>query len=155
MVGAAIGSQVANPFLVVVFAFLSHFVLDSLPHWEYTIDHIKKRNHSKRFFRDLGKVFVDILFGFSLLLLVLSNFSDKDMSLAVLFPLLLGGFFAIVPDLITFTHWQTKYKVLKWPNIIHGPIQPSSWYPNKINPQRIGFIAEVLIIIVAITVLIG
>ena len=35
LVGAAIGSQVSSYWLAFLFGLMSHYLLDSLPHWDY------------------------------------------------------------------------------------------------------------------------
>jgi len=88
--GAAIASKISNPFLALPLAFLSHFLLDMLPHDEYSIENVKKKRWNKSFF-DFLKVFGDISFGFLLLYL----FSGKE---AIIFA---GAFAAMAPDGIT------------------------------------------------------
>ena len=90
LLGAAIASRISNPFLALPLAFLSHFLLDVLPHDDYSIENIKEKHWDKAFF-DFLKVFGDIAFGFLLLYL----FSGKE---AIIFA---GALAAIVPDGIT------------------------------------------------------
>lgn len=88
-VGAAIAQETGNPVLGMIFAFLSHYVLDFIPHIEYPVS--GKRKLKEIPIRDFLKVAADIFIGFSIVL-----FFAKNLPLA-----LAGGFFGMLPDLIT------------------------------------------------------
>jgi len=77
--------------LALVLAFLSHYLLDSIPHQDYSIKNIKQRHWSNAF-PDFLEVFLDVFAGFFIILL----FSDNAL------PALLGGFMACLPDFISF-----------------------------------------------------
>ena len=90
LLGAAIASRISNPFLALPLALISHFLLDSLPTKEYSVLSIREKHWGKTF-PDFIKVFLDIAFGISLILL----FSRDN---AVIFA---AAFLAIAPDAIT------------------------------------------------------
>ncbi len=89
--GAAAISTITNPFLGIISAFLSHFLLDILPHQEYSILNIRHGQWQDAF-TDFLKISLDLSFGFLIVILFAKN----------LFLGLLGGFVALVPDGITF-----------------------------------------------------
>jgi len=89
LTGAAIATRVQNPILGLLLAFLSHFVLDFIPHREYATfpgDPIKERWKGK--LTTILKIAVDFLIGVSILLILSKN---KILALS-------GGFLAISPD---------------------------------------------------------
>ena len=45
--GAAIGSAVNNIWLAIILAFLSHFLLDLMPHIDYPLKNIEKKQWHK------------------------------------------------------------------------------------------------------------
>lgn len=96
LVGVAIATKTANPALALPLAFASHFVLDLIPHWN---PHIYTQ--MKKFGRVNGKTtalvaldsFLSLLIG---LLFTLQKYPDLgQMALIVL-----GAFFAVLPDLL-------------------------------------------------------
>lgn len=91
LTGAAIAAKVKNPFWGFLFAFLSNYLLDSLPHTEYSIENIREKRWKKSLF-DFLKVSLDIFFGFMLILF----FSKSSLLIFT------GAFFAILPDGLTF-----------------------------------------------------
>jgi len=89
--GAAIALQIQNPALGLILAFFSNYLLDSLPHSEYSVQNLREHKWKKSFL-DFLKVGFDLLFGFSIILLFSKNYLIA----------LTGGFFAILPDGLTF-----------------------------------------------------
>ena len=85
--GAAIGSVVKNIPLAVILAFLSHYFLDCLPHTEYSIDNITKKQW-KKVTPDVLRVALDFLLG----ILLIFIFSDNHPITYIC------SFFAILPD---------------------------------------------------------
>jgi hypothetical protein len=91
VLGGAIALAVKPVSLGLVLAFLSHFILDALPHWQYSVKNIKSKNW-KNSFPDFVKVFLDAGFGVAVLCLF-----SKEIKLA-----LSGAFLGILPDGFTF-----------------------------------------------------
>ncbi|MFC1629620.1 hypothetical protein ACFL11_00100 [Patescibacteria group bacterium] len=96
LTGAAIVTKTQNPFLGLLFAFLSHYLLDFLPHNDYSekLKNIKERRWKKSFF-DFSLVILDFSFGVLLVFLFSKN----------LFLSLVGGFFAVLPDTFSLLHF--------------------------------------------------
>lgn len=88
--GAAIAFKIHNPVLAVVLAFLSHYVLDFIPHIEY--------DWKKSYFSFL-KVILDFFIG----ILLISIFSDLR---PVVF---IASFFAILPDGLSLLNFHKKF----------------------------------------------
>lgn len=102
LAGAAIAFRVKNPILAIIFAFLSHFVLDFIPHNEYNVKNIKSKNWQKSGW-DFLKIFLDFSAGILLIFL----FSDKQ---AIIF---IAAFFSILPDGFSFLSYVFPSKFLQ------------------------------------------
>ncbi len=85
LVGAAIGAQFHNPYIVVPTAVASHFVLDSLPH---LMGIIEVHDLDKK---DIAFVAGDVVLGVSLVYLFAITSPDPAM-------IYLGAFSSMVPD---------------------------------------------------------
>ena len=110
--GAAIGSRMPNPYLALFFAFLSHYILDTLPHIEYSIDNIRGKNW-KIAWGDIKKVAIDI----SLALLIILVFSPVSWSRQIL--VFACAFIAIIPDGFTVMSSMFPNKIMSWHDWIH------------------------------------
>ncbi len=144
LAGAAIGSQINNPFLAATFAFVSHFVLDFIPHpEEYNIDGLKTKKFNKYFIKDLAKVFVDFVAGF-LIVFYLScdsyNFSN----------ILIGAFFGALPDGLQFLSFQLNFKFLQVLQKFHIKIH---FFKYRNVPQIIKFSSQIVIALLALLIL--
>jgi hypothetical protein len=99
--------------LALLLSFLSHYLLDFLPHVEYFIENIeaKKWGHSKSDFLKIGTdFFIGLLF-----LLLIHIIKGTDY-----YVLALAGFFGILPDLINFAYFfYPNNKFLKWHSSLH------------------------------------
>ncbi|MDP3882798.1 MAG: hypothetical protein Q8Q48_01950 [Candidatus Staskawiczbacteria bacterium] len=85
--GVAIGSYFKDPFLAILLAFFSHYLLDLLPHNEYSIKNISEKKWDKAF-PDILKIALD--FGFGIILISLFS-TGAPIIFAI-------AFFAILPD---------------------------------------------------------
>jgi hypothetical protein len=102
LTAAAIASKVPNPILGIFLAFLSHYLLDAIPHKEYSVKNIFERNW-KDSLSDFLKVSLDGLLGVFLVYLI----ADKNIFIY------LGALAGIVPDGIAFLSLLfPKYKLL-------------------------------------------
>ena len=135
--GAAIAVLVKPLWLALILAFLSHYVLDALPHWEYSVALIEEKVWNKSL-RDFLKVLLDISLGY----LVLFSLG-RDAS-----GILLAAFAAIVPDGLTFLNIVGDGKILSWLQEAHEKIH----YSKKTAPFWRYFF-PLLIILAAVAVL--
>jgi hypothetical protein len=99
--GAMIGAKTKNLGLIIILGILSHFILDKIPHWDYSINGIKdfrKTRNFKKLVITLIKIGIDGLIG---LLIVSLTLWQKDMfnSDYLLF-ILLGIFASVLPDIL-------------------------------------------------------
>jgi len=102
LVGAVITSKIKFLPLAFLFAFLSHYFLDFIPHWEYSFENIKERRW-KNSFSDFLKVALDTSLGVLLIFIF-----SKNWPVAVV-----GGFFAILADGPMFINLIFPNKLLK------------------------------------------
>jgi len=136
IVGAAIISKVKFLPLAFFLAFLSHYFLDFIPHWEYSVKNIKEKRW-KNSFSDFLKVALDAFLGLFLIFIF-----SKNLPLA-----LLGGFFALLPDGALFINLIFPNKLSRTFEYFHQKVH----YPKdkKISPFW-GIFSQILIVLIAI-----
>jgi hypothetical protein len=100
--GAAIGANIQNPYLVAASAFAFHFALDILPHGDYL--------NKKSGLREFWKVAIDLAIGLGTIAVILFF---GDPALKNNSNILIGIFFSMLPDGITFLYWKMGVKFLK------------------------------------------
>jgi len=146
LVGAAIASQIPNIWGLIL-AFLSHFVLDFLPHFEYSIKGIQK-SEKKQFFRDIVKVELDFCLG-----MVIFTFVAMDLSPIRVIYGLLGIGAAVLPDGLLFLYYFSGGKWFKKLTEFHYWVHPKR---HKIKQKLLLFtiFTQVLVGMLAILVLI-
>ena len=112
LLGVAIASKIEYAPLAIILAFLSHYLLDLIPHIEYSIDNIEK-NQWQKSLPDILRVFLDFSFGILLILI----FSNNQPIVFVC------AFFAILPDGLSLLNYSFSNKILKiYSNIHQGKI---------------------------------
>ncbi|EKD55958.1 MAG: hypothetical protein ACD_58C00327G0002 [uncultured bacterium] len=105
LVGASIGALTDNLALIILLAFVSHFVLDMLPHADWGMWHSYEKNF-KLTLKDYILVAIDIL-GVLIFTYVLWNNADRNNNI------LIGAFFAILVDLIdNVPFWKNYFRKL-------------------------------------------
>jgi len=97
--GAAIGAIIKKIPLAVILAFFGHYLLDFLPHAEYSIENIIKKQWQKAA-PDVLRVILD----FSLGIILIFIFSSNQ---PVIYFCALS---AIIPDVLSFLKLNSKYK---------------------------------------------
>ncbi len=147
LIGAAIASKIPNVWGLIL-AFLSHFVLDAIPHLEYSIKGIK-RFERRQFFRSLAKVELDFCLGVMIFAFVATDLS----SVRVIYGLL-GIVAAVLPDGLMFFYYVSGGKWLKNFGRFHHFVHHKG-RKHKIK-QKISFLrvfSQVLTAVLAILVL--
>lgn len=94
LIGAALASKIISWPYAIIAAFLSHFVLDFIPHTEYSILNIKKRQWRKAF-PEIGKVALDFLIGLGLAFLILNFKNNLNLNKPLVFA---GGIAGVLSD---------------------------------------------------------
>jgi hypothetical protein len=115
--GAALASLMPNePLAGFAVGFLSHFVLDAIPHWDYALQSVQEdKNNSLnnnvildgRFLKDILKIGLDSTIGLLLSLLIFC-FYFKSSVLAIL----CGAIGAMTPDVLQFVYMKWRHEPL-------------------------------------------
>lgn len=113
IVGAAIASKVGNPYLAIPLAFMSHFLLDKVPHWNPHLNtEIKK--YGKPTYTSTVLVCVDVLVSLVLGGIIAAHALPNE---GRAFTILMGGFAGVLPDVIEAPYFFLGIKndfVMKW-----------------------------------------
>ncbi|MCX6721199.1 MAG: hypothetical protein NT026_01185 [Candidatus Staskawiczbacteria bacterium] len=96
LLGAAMGHVVKNPILAIIMAYLSHYLLDFIPHIEYDVKKLKK-------------IILDLCLG----ILFIFLFSKNNPVIYIC------AFFAILPDGFTVLNNLFPNKILEIHNKLH------------------------------------
>lgn len=111
--GAVIGHAVGNPILAFVFGFISHLLIDMIPHGDTVLaDNYKVHKKDRK--KALAYVMVDAIVAIFFVLLLTNTKSLGDMQ-----PFTWGIIGGVLPDLLTGIYEITKTKWLKKFNEIH------------------------------------
>ena len=136
LVGALIAAKIKIIPLALLFAFLSHYLLDFIPHAEYSVRNIKERNW-KNSTLDFLKVILDISLG----ILVVSIFSKNQPIIFI------GAFFAISSDGINLLGLILPNRLLKAHYDLHHKIH---FLGNKKISLFWRIFSQVLITLIAV-----
>ena len=135
VVGGALGLLIQNPLVAFVAGFVSHFVLDTIPHWDYNLasgrkgpgnSHLDDIVINADFLRDSLKFGLDGIFGL-LLPFLFFNGSGGGLNWAVLFGAV-GGMF---PDFLQFVYVKLRSKPLALLQEFHNWIHAKSTLKNR------------------------
>lgn len=88
LAGAAVAEYTDSPLLIVTIPLTVHFILDSIPHWEYMED-------EKEIPKKIPLIVLDFISGPAIIFIL---FLVNNLSYWSLFWLFFGGFFGILPD---------------------------------------------------------
>jgi len=91
LVGAAITTQIRITWLAWLLAFFSHFLLDCIPHHDYSLKGVELGWKNKKFWWVIFKVALDLALGFILIII----FSQNKRNLI---NIIIGGLLGILPD---------------------------------------------------------
>ena len=139
--GAAIGNLVQNPILAIILAFLGHYLLDLIPHVEYSIDNIENKNWKKAL-PDFVKVFLDIVLGLLAIFLLSKNH-----------PLIyVCAFFGILPDGLSMVNKLYEINILKIHNDFHGE-KNIHFLKNKKISKFWRILSQVLVVLISVILL--
>jgi hypothetical protein len=144
LTGAVIGKNFSNPWIIIIASLIIHFIMDTFRHGEY----LNQKSGVKEV---LGKVIIDVLAGITIIILIASW---KNFSAEVIKNMLIGAFFSMFPDLLTFLYWKGHIKFLKKIYEFHNWVHKyprfspeSDWnFRNAVNDIIISAIAILLLI---------
>ncbi len=158
LIGAAVARVfTSNPILAFIIGFMSHYLVDAIPHWQYRLTSLmnghgdlkeKKVVTTKGLVRDFLYLSLDFCFGMLLPL----YFFWADGRGAGEFPLAiaLGAFGGMLPDALQFFHWLMPKGLLDLHQKFHNRVHTK----NEFHPGSIPG-ALLQIVIVAACVLIS
>ena len=135
VVGGALGGALNNPAAAFIAGFVSHFLLDAIPHWDYSLASGRKdpgSNHlsdiviNGEFVRDLFKFGLDGVLGL-LLPYLFFNSGGGGLNWAVLF----GAVGAMFPDFLQFVYFKLRLKPLAILQGFHNWIHAKSTLKDR------------------------
>lgn len=148
LIGAAIGAKTHNLGMIIILGILSHFILDKLPHWDYSVPGIKKFKKTKSYknlFIDLFKIMLDGFLGLIIAFILIINTNQLNNWKFIL----LGILFAILPDIFLFLSYFFESKFLTSLRNIHHRLH----YPREKKKEGEitfpGITVEILVLILA------
>lgn len=156
VISGLLGAKTGNYFLAATIGFISHYILDAIPHWDYLSEEFESKAQgnpgfikNKKFWREISKVALDILIGL-ILLFALIKLSKSPNITSMLFAV----FFSILPDPLGLLYWMTGWKIIKWNSdiqdfmhySIHAKIKPGFW---------LGILTQILAVMVTFLILYG
>ncbi len=118
IVSGLLGATTQNYFLAAVFGFVSHYILDAIPHWDFYLSpefNVKaeaedgKFIKEKFFWKEVSKIVIDILIGLGLLFILLKNLNYINITAVSI-----SVFFGILPDPLQLFYLMTKWRFIKW-----------------------------------------
>ncbi|MCX6813783.1 MAG: hypothetical protein NT078_00945 [Candidatus Azambacteria bacterium] len=156
IVSGLLGATTQNYFLAAIFGFVSHYILDAIPHWDFYLSpefNVKaeaedgKFIKEKFFWKEVGKIVIDILIGLGLLFIFLKKLSY--INTAAVF---ISVFFSILPDSLNLLYRMTGWKLIKWNSdiqdfahySIHSKIDQKFWPGIIIQISTIGIVFLIL-----------
>ena len=151
--GATLATLVPNyPVLGFIIGFGSHYLLDAIPHWSYSIKSLEKDREnslntkmvlSKSSYKDLLLVCFDGVLGLVLSFVILSGIFHKNNSL----PIFMGMIGGMLPDFLQFCYWKWKPKFLIPFQKLHNWAHTSIRIDDK---PIIGISSQILIIFLVV-----
>lgn len=162
--GAAITKLIPNKLIAYPLAFLSHFILDSLPHTDYSLRGIASGWKKKNFYESIFSLILDTLFGIAFIIIWGLTFDKFNITSA-----LVGGFLGVLPDFLNLVSYMFHKK--NFLLFIKGrPLTDLEefktktqnryyrfhhWMHHKPNPTNgIGVVTQLVIFLTALIVLI-
>lgn len=145
-----------NPVLAFIIGFVSHFLLDAIPHLDYTLKsvHINKGDPmskditlNKIFRRDLIKVGLDGISGLILTFILFKLFLGNNYSIFVIF---VGAIAAMLPDALQFMYCKWKHEPLITLQRFHVFMHSEKKMGDK---PLLGILSQVLVVIFFILML--
>jgi len=103
IVGAAIGAKTHNLGLIIILGLLSHWIMDKIPHWDYSIseniEFFRKTRKVKYLLKPFLKLSLDALIGLIFVFFITyKNIRSSEMPYIVI-----GVFFSTLPDITLFS----------------------------------------------------
>jgi hypothetical protein len=140
LVGGAIGANIESVPLVIILAILSHFILDTIPHFDWGTYHENKdfRLGLKDYLLVAGDIVLLLIFT----LILWHNIRNNPN-------IMIGGFFAILVDLIdNVPFWKDYLRKIKFFAGLHA-VHEKIHYRLKFKYWYVGVLTQIAVIILA------
>jgi hypothetical protein len=148
----AIGSE--NLAFAAGAGFLSHFLFDTIPHWDYSLGGIQedKKNPlntnmnvaGRRFLIDLSKIGFDFGLGMIIVALLVLYMPQR-----VIFGAFIGALCAVIPDPLQFVYWKLRPRLMKPLQTFHVYMHAATRLNDK---PLLGITSQAVIIAITIIV---
>lgn len=112
LVGATLGKEIDNPFILIPAAIVVHFFLDTFRHGEYL-------DRNSTFKQVWWKAAVDIALAICVIALFIHIHRFNALRIK---SILFGVFFSLFPDLLTLIYWKTNSRLLERLSRFHNRI---------------------------------
>ena len=103
LVGAVIGENIKNPWIIIVLSLVFHYLLDTVKHGEY----VETFDSKVAFKNTWWKVILDLGMG---TIIILSLIHFKNFDAITVRNIFIGMFFSMLPDAFTLIYWKTHWK---------------------------------------------
>jgi hypothetical protein len=103
LVGAVIGKNIQNPWIIIILSLAFHYILDAVRHGEY----VETFDSKVAFKNTWWKVAVDFAVGLAIILFVIYFNNFDAITVRNIF---IGMFFSMFPDSLTLIYWKTHWK---------------------------------------------
>jgi len=145
-VGIAIGSAIPDPRIAIPLSFLSHFILDAIPHWDDIGIELVRGKFPKISNSALRFIFIDSLVAL-VLTLVFVYWSLPDVGVSV--TIALSAFAAILPDIyyVPLAFLNKRWGWVMWMVDFQSRIQK-----NSKAPRGVGLLIQAVIIVVCLLI---
>lgn len=105
LIGAALGKNISNPWIIAAVAIPLHFVFDHFRHGEYVESSDKKTSVKNVWWKSTSDLFLGIAIIFAIAYYM--HFSS-----AIIKSIAVGMFFSIMPDLLSVLYWKFHWPFL-------------------------------------------
>ena len=103
LIGAALGKNISNPWLIAVIAIPLHFLMDHFRHGEYL-------NRNSKFKHTWWKITLDFFSGLAIIAVCIFLFRPESQ---IIRNILIGAFFSMLPDFTTLLYWEFRWPFLQ------------------------------------------
>ena len=144
-VGLAIGSRVSSPFIAFILGYLSHWLIDVIPHGDETLINKEKHTASK-----LKLIFFYFAIFDTIGIIILVYFLSSQKIISLTTPVIFGLLGAVTPDYLWGLYKIFNLKFLKPLHQIHA------WFHGLIKhkiPFKYGLVIQLTIFIILILII--
>jgi hypothetical protein len=139
-----------HPAEAFIIGLASHYILDSVAHWDYPIRAYSSEKHApgdtkvhfnRAIFLDIGKVLLDVLIGFAIVFFAHAQFVNGHLAF-----LLIAAAGAVLPDFIQFVYGVYKLPLLGLMQRFHHFMHAETHFNDR---PVIGVATQVCLILLA------